>query len=140
MLHSRADETADSQIQFIPAVAHNVVNHRVQYTIVANASHAQSFSIQVNLKCTHRADILTFRAVQREPSTLITFTRNRHREIRGAHSMWYLILFGMFAAWVLFDGLSRKYGGAAVGWAFGTLFLGPLVVPGYLAKRPLKNG
>ena len=54
--------------------------------------------------------------------------------------MWYLILFGMFAAWVLFDGLSRKYGGAAVGWAFGTLFLGPLLVPVYLAKRPLKIG
>jgi hypothetical protein len=54
--------------------------------------------------------------------------------------MWYLILHGVFAAWVLFDGLSRKDGGAAVGWALGTVLLGPLVLPVYLATRPLKNG
>jgi membrane associated rhomboid family serine protease len=54
--------------------------------------------------------------------------------------MWYVILFGVFAAWILFDGLSRKHGGAAFAWALGTLFLGPLLVPVYLAKRPLKNG
>src|SRR5579883_1885120 len=54
--------------------------------------------------------------------------------------MWYLILYGVFAAWVLFDGMSRKDGGAAVGWTIGTLLLGPLVLPVYLAKRPLKTG
>ena len=54
--------------------------------------------------------------------------------------MWYLILYAVFAAWVLFDGFSRRTGGAAIAWALGTLLLGPIILPIYLAKRPLKNG
>ncbi len=55
VLHRRTDETADSQIHFLPSVAHNEVNHRVQDTIVANASHAQALAVKVNLECMHRA-------------------------------------------------------------------------------------
>jgi hypothetical protein len=52
----------------------------------------------------------------------------------------YLILFGLFALWVLWDGLSRKMGFAAVLWTLGTAVLGVLIVPVYLAERPLKRG
>jgi hypothetical protein len=51
--------------------------------------------------------------------------------------MWYLILYVVFAAWVLFDGFSRQTGGTAIGWALGTLLLGPIILPIYLARRPL---
>jgi hypothetical protein len=54
--------------------------------------------------------------------------------------MSYLILYGLFALWVLFDGLGRKTGGSAILWAVGTLFLGPIILPIYLASRPLKQG
>lgn len=54
--------------------------------------------------------------------------------------MWYLALYGVFALWVLVDAIARKLGVVAVVWAIGTLVLGPLVLPVYLAKRPLKNG
>lgn len=54
--------------------------------------------------------------------------------------MWYLVLYVAFATWVLLDALSRKIGAAAVVWALGTLLLGPLILPVYLAKRPLKTG
>ena len=54
--------------------------------------------------------------------------------------MTYLILFGVFALWVLVDGLSRKMGVAAILWAIGTAVLGALIIPVYLATRPLKQG
>jgi len=54
--------------------------------------------------------------------------------------MWYLILYGVFAVWVLQDGASRKMGGSVVIWTLGTLLLGPIILPVYLAKRPLKKG
>jgi hypothetical protein len=54
--------------------------------------------------------------------------------------MWYLVLYGVFALWVLFDSIDRKLGGVSVLWTLGTLLLGPLVLPIYMAKRPLKNG
>jgi len=54
--------------------------------------------------------------------------------------MWYLVLSGTFAAWVLLDGISRNSWRAAVAWAIGTLFLGPIFLPIYMARRPLKKG
>jgi len=53
--------------------------------------------------------------------------------------VWYFILFGLLALWVGFDASRRNLGAAkAVLWALGTLVLGVIVVPVYLAKRPLK--
>src|SRR5258708_28900846 len=59
---------------------------------------------------------------------------------RRKGSMWYLVLYGIFALWVLQDGLSRKLATSAAGWTLGTLLLGPIILPVYLAKRPLKKG
>ncbi len=53
--------------------------------------------------------------------------------------MWYLILFGLLALWVGFDASRRNLGAAkAVLWAIGTFLLGVIVMPIYVAKRPLK--
>ena len=52
----------------------------------------------------------------------------------------YFVLFGILAIWVLFDGLGRKMAANAVMWSLGTALLGALVIPFYLAKRPLKIG
>lgn len=52
--------------------------------------------------------------------------------------MWYLLLGLAFAAWVFLDAQKRK--AEAVLWALGTLIFGPVVLPIYLAKRPLKAG
>lgn len=53
--------------------------------------------------------------------------------------MWYFILFGLLALWIGFDASRRNLGAAkAILWAIGTLLLGVIVVPVYLAKRPLK--
>jgi len=52
--------------------------------------------------------------------------------------MWYIALYGLFAIWVLVDGLKRK--AKALPWAIGTVLLGPIVLPVYIAKRPLKAG
>jgi hypothetical protein len=54
--------------------------------------------------------------------------------------MWYLALYGIFALWVLLDGISRKMGVSVAAWLLGTLFLGPIILPIYLATRPLKKG
>jgi hypothetical protein len=54
--------------------------------------------------------------------------------------MWYIALYGMFAIWVLLDGLARRIGPNVAAWTLGTLLLGPIVLPIYLAKRPLKKG
>lgn len=53
--------------------------------------------------------------------------------------MWYFIVFGLLALWVGFDANRRNLGAVkAILWALGTLVLGVIVVPVYLAKRPLK--
>jgi len=52
--------------------------------------------------------------------------------------VWYLAFYGILAIWVCADALHRK--AKAIAWTVGTLFLGPVVVPVYLAKRPLKAG
>jgi len=54
--------------------------------------------------------------------------------------MAYFLLYGAFALWVLFDGLSRKMTFSAAWWTLGTLFFGPITLPLYLALRPLKAG
>ena len=54
--------------------------------------------------------------------------------------MWYLILWAAFAVWVLCDNIHRNLRGASVLWFIGTVLLGPLVLPLYLAWRPLKQG
>ena len=52
--------------------------------------------------------------------------------------MWYWLLYGVLAVWVLGDAAARKANGIL--WAVGTLLLGPLILPVYLAKRSLKSG
>jgi hypothetical protein len=52
--------------------------------------------------------------------------------------MWYLILYGILAIWVYVDGANRKVN--AIPWAIGTGILGPIILPVYIAKRPLKAG
>ena len=53
--------------------------------------------------------------------------------------MWYFIIFGLLAIWVGFDASRRQLGAAkAILWAIGTFLLGVIVVPIYIAKRPLK--
>jgi preprotein translocase subunit SecG len=53
--------------------------------------------------------------------------------------VWYFILFGLLALWVGFDASRRNLGIAkALLWAIGTFLLGVIVMPIYIAKRPLK--
>jgi len=52
--------------------------------------------------------------------------------------VWYIILYTVFAIWVFIDALGRK--AKSVPWAIGTFFLGPVILPIYIAKRPLKSG
>lgn len=52
----------------------------------------------------------------------------------------YRVFFAVWALWVAYDGFSRGAGTAAFLWAIGTFLFGPIVLPIYLAKRPLKNG
>lgn len=53
--------------------------------------------------------------------------------------MWYFILFGVLALWVGFDASRRNLGAArALLWTIGTFLLGVIVMPIYIAKRPLK--
>jgi hypothetical protein len=52
--------------------------------------------------------------------------------------MWYVILNVVLAVWVFVD--AKKRGAAALGWALWTAALGFLVVPLWLAKRPLREG
>jgi Kef-type K+ transport system membrane component KefB len=51
--------------------------------------------------------------------------------------MWYIIVNVIFAIWVLVDGKKRK--AKVIPWSIGTLLLGPIVLPVYVAKRPLKS-
>jgi hypothetical protein len=52
--------------------------------------------------------------------------------------MWYWILWAVAAAWVAWDGWRRMV--LFPLWALGTLGLGPIVLPIYLAVRPLDSG
>jgi hypothetical protein len=53
--------------------------------------------------------------------------------------VWYLIVFGLLALWVGFDASRRNLGALkAILWAIGTFLLGVIIVPVYIAKRPLK--
>ncbi|MBA2782543.1 MAG: hypothetical protein H0T74_06425 [Rubrobacteraceae bacterium] len=53
--------------------------------------------------------------------------------------MWYFIIFGLLALYVIIDGSSRKLEVVkTVLWAIGTFLLGVVVLPIYIAKRPLK--
>ena len=52
--------------------------------------------------------------------------------------MWYIILYTVLAIWVFFDALKRK--AKATLWAIGTFFFGPIILPIYIAKRPLNPG
>lgn len=52
--------------------------------------------------------------------------------------MWYVLLNLIFAIWVFIDAQSRR---TPLGvWAISTFLFGPIVLPLYLAKRPLKAG
>lgn len=51
---------------------------------------------------------------------------------------WWLVGPVIAAAWVVYDGRTRKT--STVGWAIGTFFILPFVLPFYLAYRPLKSG
>ncbi len=64
--------------------------------------------------------------------------REQRDDETGGKDMWYIALYGLFAIWVLTDGLKRK--AKAIPWAVGTLVLGPIVLPVYVAKRPLRAG
>jgi hypothetical protein len=52
--------------------------------------------------------------------------------------MPHLIVIGLLVLWVLVDGFRR--GANAILWAIGTALLPPVVLPFYLAKRPLEAG
>jgi hypothetical protein len=53
--------------------------------------------------------------------------------------VWYFIIFGLLASWVGLDASRRNLGAAkAILWAIGALLIGVIVVPIYIAKRPLK--
>ena len=53
--------------------------------------------------------------------------------------MWYVIIFGLLTLWVAFDASRRQLGAAkTILWAIGIFLLGVIVVPIYIAKRPLK--
>ena len=52
--------------------------------------------------------------------------------------MWYFILYLLFAIWVFIDAQKRKSN--FITWSLATAILGPIVLPVYFAKRPLKAG
>ena len=52
--------------------------------------------------------------------------------------MWFLFIHGIFTIWVLNDGLKRK--GNIIPWVIATIVFGPIAIPEYLAKYPLKPG
>lgn len=52
----------------------------------------------------------------------------------------YLLVFGVLALYLIFDGIRRKLGVVTVAWAIGALVLGPVILPIYFTKRPLKTG
>ena len=50
----------------------------------------------------------------------------------------YFLLYIAVAIWLFLDAKKRRYNG--IPWAICTAIFGPLVVPFYFAKRPLKDG
>lgn len=50
----------------------------------------------------------------------------------------YFLLYIVVAIWLFLDAGKRRYTG--IPWAIATVIFGPVIVPFYLAKRPLKNG
>lgn len=52
--------------------------------------------------------------------------------------MWYIVIFGLLTLWVIIDGIRRKLGGITALWGIGAFALGPVILPIYFAKRPLK--
>ena len=50
----------------------------------------------------------------------------------------YFVLYVIAAIWVFIDAKKRLVNG--IPWSICTVIFGPLVVPIYLAKRPLKHG
>ena len=50
----------------------------------------------------------------------------------------YLLFYIAVAIWLFLDAKKRKYNG--IPWAICTAIFGPLVVPFYFARRPLKSG
>ena len=50
----------------------------------------------------------------------------------------YLIVYAIFAAWVFRDAKKRQMNGLP--WAAFTVLFGPVTVPIWLARRPLKEG
>lgn len=49
---------------------------------------------------------------------------------------YILLVHGIFIIWILIDGYNRKIN--IVPWVIGTVILGPIIIPQYMAKRPLK--
>jgi hypothetical protein len=54
-----------------------------------------------------------------------------------SNGLWFAV-YAAFAIWVLEDCSRRRT--SSLGWTLGTFFLGPIVLPIYFAKRPLKTG
>lgn len=54
--------------------------------------------------------------------------------------MWYWYLYATLAVVFVSDAVSRGLRGQSLGWGIGILLLGPVVLPIYLAKRPIKEG
>ncbi|MCF8023852.1 MAG: hypothetical protein K9L17_14365 [Clostridiales bacterium] len=52
--------------------------------------------------------------------------------------MGYFILFAILALWVLIDAAKRKNN--FIGWPIGTILIGPIILPFYIAFRNLKEG
>jgi len=46
-----ADETTDCEVQVVPVFAGNICDYRCQYTVLADACHAQALTVQMNFKC-----------------------------------------------------------------------------------------
>jgi len=49
---------------------------------------------------------------------------------------YILLIHGMLAIWISIDGYKRKVN--LIPWTIGTIFLGPITLPYYIAIRPLK--
>ncbi len=54
MLFSGAYEPAHSEIEFVPAVSRNVIDHGVQNPISTEARYTEPLAIKVNLESSHR--------------------------------------------------------------------------------------
>lgn len=54
VLPGRTDETANPQENFVPAVAYDMIEHRVQHAIITDSRNTETLAVNENLKCTHR--------------------------------------------------------------------------------------